>query len=103
MEETKAELLTSHGYATFALAYLSGSGPFPGLIDLFGGLVSLVETRAALLASHGYATFALAYLYQEDLAQNLFDVELEYIQVTIIYLSICLLIPGVIIYAHYLK
>ena len=52
---------------------------------MFGGLVSLVETRAALLASHGYVTFALAYLYQEDLAQNLFEVELEYIQVTIIY------------------
>ena len=60
--ETWDALLYSHGYATFALAYLVGSGPFPGLIDLSGGLVSLVETWAALLASHGYETFALAYL-----------------------------------------
>ena len=59
----------------------AGEGPFAGLIDLFGGLVSLVETRAALLASHGFVTFALAYLYQEDLAQKIFDVDLDYIQV----------------------
>ena len=58
-----------------------GEGPFAGLVDLFGGLVSLVETRAALLASHGFVTFALAYLYQGDLAQNIFDVDLDYIQV----------------------
>lgn len=40
-----------------------GKGPFPGLIDLYGGLVSIIETRAALLASHGYATMALSYLH----------------------------------------
>ena len=62
--------------------YFVGEGPFAGLVDLFGGLVSLVETRAALLASHGFVTLALAYLYQEDLAQMIFDVDLDYIQVT---------------------
>ena len=60
---------------------LSGSGPFPGLIDMFGGLVSLVETRAALLASHGFASFALVYMYQDDLAQQVSDVDIRYIQV----------------------
>ena len=60
--ETRAALLASHGYETFALAYLVGYGPFARLIDLFGGLVSLLETWAALLASNGYVTFALAYL-----------------------------------------
>ena len=45
--ETRAALLSFHRYATFALAYLVGSGAFPGLMDLFGGLVSLVETQAA--------------------------------------------------------
>lgn len=64
-----------------------GPGPFPGLVDMFGGLVSLVETRAALLASHGFATFALAYLYQEDLPKKVYDVELDYIQRAVEWLS----------------
>ncbi|XP_052810040.1 peroxisomal succinyl-coenzyme A thioesterase-like isoform X1 [Mya arenaria] len=57
-----------------------GTGPFPALIDMFGGLVSQVETRAALLASHGYATLSLAYLYSEGLPQMLMDVDIDYIQ-----------------------
>ncbi|XP_015241993.1 PREDICTED: acyl-coenzyme A thioesterase 4-like [Cyprinodon variegatus] len=40
----------------------SGPGPFPGLLDLWGGGIQLVEYRAALLASHGIATMALDYL-----------------------------------------
>ena len=62
---------------------LLGSGPFPGLTDMFGGLVSLVETRAALLASHGYATYAISYLYSEGLPQNLMGASEEYIRVGI--------------------
>nr|XP_057942357.1 peroxisomal succinyl-coenzyme A thioesterase-like isoform X2 [Doryrhamphus excisus]XP_057942358.1 peroxisomal succinyl-coenzyme A thioesterase-like isoform X2 [Doryrhamphus excisus] len=40
----------------------SGSGPFPGVLDLWGGGGSLVEIRSALLASHGFASLALNYL-----------------------------------------
>ncbi|XP_026166403.1 peroxisomal succinyl-coenzyme A thioesterase-like isoform X1 [Mastacembelus armatus] len=40
----------------------SGPGPFPGLLDLWGGGGKLVEYRAALLASHGIASLALDYL-----------------------------------------
>ncbi|XP_049928876.1 peroxisomal succinyl-coenzyme A thioesterase-like isoform X2 [Epinephelus moara] len=39
-----------------------GPGPFPGLLDLWGGGGKLVEYRAALLASHGIASLALDYL-----------------------------------------
>ncbi|XP_013885522.1 acyl-coenzyme A thioesterase 4 [Austrofundulus limnaeus] len=39
-----------------------GPGPFPGLLDLWGGGGQLVEYRAALLASHGIASMALDYL-----------------------------------------
>lgn len=39
-----------------------GPGPFPGILDLWGGGGRLVENRAALLASHGYAVLALDYL-----------------------------------------
>ncbi|KAM9807677.1 acyl-coenzyme A thioesterase 1-like [Neosynchiropus ocellatus] len=39
-----------------------GPGPFPALIDLWGGHGQLVEYRSALLASHGFAALALDYL-----------------------------------------
>ncbi|XP_059191442.1 bile acid-CoA:amino acid N-acyltransferase-like [Centropristis striata] len=40
----------------------SGPGPFPGILDLWGGAGKLVEYRSALLASHGFAAMTLAYL-----------------------------------------
>ncbi|KAM3608858.1 uncharacterized protein V6R79_005767 [Siganus canaliculatus] len=39
-----------------------GPGPFPGILDLWGGAGKLMEYRAALLASHGFAAMALDYL-----------------------------------------
>lgn len=39
-----------------------GPGPFPGVLDLWGGGGKLVEYRAALLASHGFASMALDYM-----------------------------------------
>ncbi|XP_037538425.1 peroxisomal succinyl-coenzyme A thioesterase isoform X2 [Nematolebias whitei] len=47
---------------TATLFLPSGPGPFPGLLDLWGGGGQLVEYRAALLASHGIASMALDYL-----------------------------------------
>ncbi|XP_061898970.1 peroxisomal succinyl-coenzyme A thioesterase-like isoform X1 [Entelurus aequoreus] len=40
----------------------SGPGPFPGVLDLWGGGGGLVEYRSSLLASHGFASMALNYL-----------------------------------------
>ncbi|XP_045195301.1 bile acid-CoA:amino acid N-acyltransferase-like isoform X2 [Mercenaria mercenaria] len=59
-----------------------GNGPFPGLIDMFGGLVSIVETRAALLASHGYATLALSYMHVRTIPgfEDRPDAEVIYMQ-----------------------
>lgn len=59
---------------------LSGEGPFPGIIDLFGGIGGLVEFRASLLAAHGFAVLALAYFAYEDLPERLADVDLEYFE-----------------------
>ncbi|KAK7891301.1 hypothetical protein WMY93_023264 [Mugilogobius chulae] len=39
-----------------------GPGPFPAVLDLWGGGGELVEYRASLLASHGLAALALDYL-----------------------------------------
>ncbi|KAK0133596.1 Bile acid-CoA:amino acid N-acyltransferase [Merluccius polli] len=39
-----------------------GPGPFPGMLDMWGGGGGLVEYRSALLASHGFAAMALKYL-----------------------------------------
>ncbi|XP_076860807.1 acyl-coenzyme A thioesterase 1-like isoform X3 [Brachyhypopomus gauderio] len=40
-----------------------GPGPFPGVLDMWGGGGGLVEYRSALLASHGFASMALEYLF----------------------------------------
>uniref|UniRef100_A0AAY5ES93 Acyl-CoA thioesterase 19 n=1 Tax=Electrophorus electricus TaxID=8005 RepID=A0AAY5ES93_ELEEL len=44
-----------------------GPGPFPGVLDMWGGGGGLVEYRAALLASHGFASMALEYLSPSNL------------------------------------
>lgn len=60
------------------LSYLSGPGPFPGLIDLYGTGGGLVEYRASLLASRGFVTLALAYLAFEDIPAIPDILELDY-------------------------
>ena len=57
---------------------LSGKGPFPGAIDMFGGAGGIIEFRAALLASRGFACFSLPYFMYEDLPDNMFDLKLDY-------------------------
>jgi bile acid-CoA:amino acid N-acyltransferase len=57
-----------------------GEGPFPGVIDLFGGNGGLIEFRASLLASHGFASLALAYWAYDDLPPLLEKVNLEYFE-----------------------
>ncbi|XP_076590058.1 peroxisomal succinyl-coenzyme A thioesterase-like [Chaetodon auriga] len=52
----------TEGGLTATLFLPSGPGPFPGLLDLWGGGGKLVEYRAALLASHGFASLTLDYL-----------------------------------------
>ncbi|XP_056605327.1 peroxisomal succinyl-coenzyme A thioesterase-like isoform X1 [Triplophysa dalaica] len=43
-----------------------GPGPYPGVLDLWGGGGGLVEYRSALLASHGFASLALEYLSPDE-------------------------------------
>ncbi|KAL0605971.1 Acyl-coenzyme A amino acid N-acyltransferase 1 [Plecturocebus cupreus] len=52
-----------------------GEGPFPGVIDLFGGIGGLIEFWASLLASHGFAVLALAYFAYEDLPDKLQEIQ----------------------------
>lgn len=59
---------------------ISGAGPFPGIIDLFGGIGGLVEFRASLLAARGFAMLALAYFAYEDLPEQLQEVDLDYFE-----------------------
>nr|XP_010349127.1 acyl-coenzyme A amino acid N-acyltransferase 1-like [Saimiri boliviensis boliviensis]XP_039330968.1 acyl-coenzyme A amino acid N-acyltransferase 1-like [Saimiri boliviensis boliviensis] len=54
--------------------------PFPGVIELFGGIGGLIEFRASLLASHGFAVLALAYFAYEDLPDKLQEVDLGYFE-----------------------
>ncbi|KAJ8386972.1 hypothetical protein AAFF_G00161490 [Aldrovandia affinis] len=43
-----------------------GPGPFPGVLDMWGGGGGLVEYRSALLASHGFVSMALDYLPHDE-------------------------------------
>ncbi|XP_032274973.1 acyl-coenzyme A amino acid N-acyltransferase 2-like [Phoca vitulina] len=63
-----------------ALFLPPGEGPFPGVIDLFGGAGGLIEFRASLLAAHGFAALALAYFAYEDLPNILQEIDLEYFE-----------------------
>uniref|UniRef100_A0A3Q2XFI7 Acyl-CoA thioesterase 15 n=1 Tax=Hippocampus comes TaxID=109280 RepID=A0A3Q2XFI7_HIPCM len=56
----------------------SGPGPFPGLLDMWGGGGGLLEYRSALLASHGYVSLALEYFAPGELAST--DLELKYFE-----------------------
>ena len=60
---------------------LVGTGPFPGVIDMFGTAGGLVEFRAALLASRGFITYALPYFNFEDLPKNFIETDFEYLKV----------------------
>ncbi|XP_057710709.1 peroxisomal succinyl-coenzyme A thioesterase-like isoform X4 [Corythoichthys intestinalis] len=57
----------------------SGPGPFPGLLDMWGGGGGLLEYRSALLASHGYVSLALEYFAPGELAST--DLEFQYFEV----------------------
>ena len=60
---------------------ITGEGPFPGVIDMFGMIGGLVEYKAALMASRGFAALALAYFGYEDLTRT-YTFELEYFKVS---------------------
>ncbi|XP_044512941.1 bile acid-CoA:amino acid N-acyltransferase [Gracilinanus agilis] len=68
------------GQVRGALFLPPGEGPFPGVIDLFGGVGGLIEFRASLLASRGFAALALAYFAYDDLPKELDVVDIEYFE-----------------------
>ncbi|XP_067437483.1 peroxisomal succinyl-coenzyme A thioesterase-like isoform X1 [Thunnus thynnus] len=55
-----------------------GPGPFPGLMDMWGGGGGLLEYRSALLASHGYVSLALEYFSPGELQSA--DLEFKYFE-----------------------
>ncbi|XP_025104901.1 acyl-coenzyme A thioesterase 6-like [Pomacea canaliculata] len=63
-----------------ALLLPPGNGPFPGVIDMYGGAGGLRDARAGLLATRGFATLALAYFKYQDLPEDITDIRLEYFQ-----------------------
>nr|XP_027314191.2 acyl-coenzyme A amino acid N-acyltransferase 2 isoform X2 [Anas platyrhynchos]XP_038036076.1 acyl-coenzyme A amino acid N-acyltransferase 2 isoform X2 [Anas platyrhynchos] len=63
-----------------ALLLPPGPGPFPAVIDLFGGAGGLIEFRAGLLASRGFAVLALAFFAYDDLPRTLSHLDLEYFE-----------------------
>ncbi|KAJ6654149.1 hypothetical protein lerEdw1_007418 [Lerista edwardsae] len=68
------------GQVRGALFLPPGPGPFPGVIDMFGGSGGLIEFRASLLASKGFAVLALAFFAYDDLPAVLAKIDLEYFE-----------------------
>lgn len=58
-----------------------GPGPFPGILDLWGGGGKLVQYRAALLASNGFSSLALDYLTFKNTLKMGKMVDIEYFEV----------------------
>ena len=63
-----------------------GSGPFPGVIDIYGAVGGLMNYRAALLASRGFAVLSLAYFGFEDLPKSI-ELDMEYFEGAIDFLA----------------
>uniref|UniRef100_A0A3P9QD87 Acyl-coenzyme A thioesterase 1-like n=1 Tax=Poecilia reticulata TaxID=8081 RepID=A0A3P9QD87_POERE len=55
-----------------------GPGPFPGILDLWGGGGGLLEYRSALLASRGYVCLALEYFKTGQMKST--DMSFEYFE-----------------------
>ncbi|XP_035257641.1 peroxisomal succinyl-coenzyme A thioesterase-like [Anguilla anguilla] len=57
-----------------------GPGPFPAILDMWGGGGGLVEYRSALLASHGYVSLALDYMSHKTMADLSVEVGNQYFE-----------------------
>lgn len=71
----------------------AGPGPYPAVIDIFGGFGGIKEYRASMLASRGIVCLAIAYFGYGDLPKNLETFDLDYFEEAVEYL---LQQPGVI-------
>ncbi|XP_014674582.1 PREDICTED: acyl-coenzyme A amino acid N-acyltransferase 1-like [Priapulus caudatus] len=70
----------NHGNIRGRLFLPEGTGPFPGVIDMFGNVGNIVTFRSALLASRGFATLCLPYIHYKDLPKKLDGIRLEYFE-----------------------
>lgn len=70
------------GRVVGTLFFPPGPGPFPAILDMWGGGGGLMEYRAALLASRGYAVLALAYTGHKDVppSKEVFEPKLSYFE-----------------------
>ncbi|XP_043084319.1 acyl-CoA thioesterase 19 isoform X2 [Puntigrus tetrazona] len=64
-----------------------GSGPFPAVLDLWGGQGGRVEYRSALLASHGYVSLALEYMGMLTAEGKLHHVDNTYFETAFTFLQ----------------
>uniref|UniRef100_A0A673HNF3 Acyl-CoA thioesterase 19 n=1 Tax=Sinocyclocheilus rhinocerous TaxID=307959 RepID=A0A673HNF3_9TELE len=64
-----------------------GSGPFPAVLDLWGGQGGRVEYRSALLASHGYVSLALEYIGMLTAEGKLHHVDNTYFETAFTFLQ----------------
>ncbi|KAF2364482.1 Acyl-CoA thioester hydrolase/bile acid-CoA amino acid N-acetyltransferase [Trinorchestia longiramus] len=64
----------------------AGSGPFPGVVDLFGSAGGIMEHRSALLAARGVAALSLPFFNYQDLPPTYDQINMEYFKEAVDYL-----------------
>ncbi|KAB7499006.1 hypothetical protein Anas_03463 [Armadillidium nasatum] len=71
---------------TVKFTVLKGDGPFPGVVDIFGGSGSLFEFRAAQFAARGIAALALAFYDYDDIPVDIPELNIDYFHEAVKYL-----------------
>ena len=72
IDVNKAYFSTQQGRIRGTLFIPPGSGPFPAVINIYGGHLkgSTVEVKPAVLASRGFVTLALSFFGVDDLPKS---------------------------------
>ncbi|XP_078089464.1 acyl-coenzyme A thioesterase 1-like [Mustelus asterias] len=87
MKEGVSRIPVREGRVRGTLFIPPGTGPFPGIIDLYGSVGGMVEHRASLLANHGFLTLALGYFGFDDLPNDFNNLDLEYFEEAVNFLG----------------
>uniref|UniRef100_UPI00398F7E72 acyl-coenzyme A thioesterase 1-like n=1 Tax=Pristiophorus japonicus TaxID=55135 RepID=UPI00398F7E72 len=80
MKEGVRRIPVREGRVRGVLFVPPGSGPFPGVINVYTIEGGLLENRASLLANHGFTTLALAYRDYDDLPNDVINFDLDYFE-----------------------
>ncbi|RXG55388.1 Acyl-coenzyme A thioesterase 5 [Armadillidium vulgare] len=86
LAEGTKRIVVREGRIRGTLFIPAGDGPFPGVVDIFGGSGSLFEFRAAQFAARGIAALALAFYDYDDIPVDIPELDIDYFHEAVKYL-----------------